>query len=111
MSHNPRANRGCQVIHDSLLRNKSQMSRPLYTLYDGYLIEKVTADGTTTYDYGTLGELLEVQTPTQTITYKHNANNQRVSKLVDGTITEKYLWANLTTLLAIYDDNALLVSI
>ena len=24
-------------------------------------------------------------------------------KLVDGTVTEKYLWLNLTTLLAIYD--------
>jgi YD repeat-containing protein len=67
---------------------------------DGYLIEKMTAEGTTTYDYGTLGELKEVVTPTKTITYLQNANNQRVAKLVDGTITEKYLWANLTTLLA-----------
>jgi len=136
MSHNPRAtvktsiqyvsvsHRGCQVIHDSLLCNKSQITRPLYTttaqctlddqlqVYgdnsyryddDGYLIEKVTPDGSTTYDYGTLGELLEVQTPTQTITYKHNANNQRVAKLVDNQVVEKYLWLNLTTLLAIYD--------
>ncbi len=70
---------------------------------DGYLIEKVTPDGTTSYDYGTMGELLEVQTPTQTITYLHNANNQRVAKLIDNQVVEKYLWLNLTTLLAVYD--------
>ena len=35
---------------------------------------------------------------------KHqNALNQRVAKEVNGTITQKYLWADLTTLLAIYD--------
>jgi len=76
---------------------------------DGYLVEKVTPDGSTTYSYSTLGELKEVVTPTQTISYLHNANNQRVAKLVDGTITERYLWVNLTTLLAIYDANDNLV--
>jgi len=72
---------------------------------DGYLQEKVTPQGSTTYTYGTLGELLEVTTPTKTITYTHNANNQRVAKLIDGIVTEKYLWADLTTLLAVYDAN------
>jgi RHS repeat-associated protein len=72
---------------------------------DGYLAEKTTPKGTTHYTYGTLGELREVQTPTQTITYQHNANNQRVAKLIDGEVVEKYLWADLTTLLAIYDAN------
>lgn len=70
---------------------------------DGYLQEKTTPDGVTTYKYSTLGELKEVKTPTQTITYKHNANNQRIAKLIDGIVVEKYLWANLTTLLAVYD--------
>ncbi len=70
---------------------------------DGYLMEKMTPQGTTTYSYGTLGELRVVQTPTQTITYLHNANNKRVAKLVDNQIVEKYLWLNLTTLLAVYD--------
>ena len=70
---------------------------------DGYLKEKTTPDGTTTYTYGTLGELQKVVTPTKTIEYLHNANNQRVAKKVDGQVVEKYLWANLTTLLAIYD--------
>ena len=76
---------------------------------DGYLEEKVTPEGRTTYRYGTRGELLEVTTPTQYISYKHNSDNQRVAKLVDGNIVEKYLWANLTTLLAIYDANDNLV--
>jgi len=70
---------------------------------DGYLKEKVTPNGTTTYSYGTRGELLSVSTPAKNITYQHNANNQRVAKLVNGQIVEKYLWADLTTLLAIYD--------
>jgi len=72
---------------------------------DGYLAEKITPNGTTTYSYGTLGELKRVVTPTKTIEYLHNANNQRVAKKVDGVIVEKYLWANLTTLLAVYDAN------
>ena len=76
---------------------------------DGYLVEKTTPQGTTTYTYGTLGELLEVITPTKTITYTHNANNQRVAKLIDGAVVEKYLWADLTTLLATYDVNDNLV--
>lgn len=76
---------------------------------DGYLSSKVTPNGTTTYSYSTLGELKEVKTPSKTITYKHNANNQRVAKLVNGVVVEKYLWADLTTLLAIYDGNDNLV--
>ena len=72
---------------------------------DGYLQEKTTPRGTTLYEYGTLGELKEVVTPTKTITYLQNVNNQRVAKLVDGVMVEKYLWANLTTLLAVYDAN------
>ncbi len=66
-------------------------------------MEKVTPDGTTTYAYGTMGQLLSVATPEHNITYAHNALNQRVAKKVDGVIVEKYLWANLTTLLAVYD--------
>jgi RHS repeat-associated protein len=76
---------------------------------DGYLQTKTAPDGTSTYSYGTRGELLSVVTPTKTITYQHNANNQRVAKLVNGVVTEKYLWANLTTLLAIYDKDDNLV--
>jgi len=76
---------------------------------DGYLSDKTTPEGTTTYTYGTLGQLLSVETPTLNIEYLHNANNQRVAKKVNGVITEKYLWADLTTLLAVYDGNNNLV--
>jgi len=76
---------------------------------DGYLSEKTTPEGTTTYSYGTLGQLLSVDTPTMSIEYLHNANNHRVAKKVNGVITEKYLWADLTTLLAVYDGNDNLV--
>jgi len=81
---------------------------------DGYLKTKTTPQGATNYSYGTRGELLAVTTTTSTgsvtvVTYKHNANNQRVAKLVDGVIVEKYLWANLTTLLAVYDGSDTLV--
>ena len=76
---------------------------------DGYLQTKTTPNGTTTYQYGAFGELQKVVTPTKTIEYLHNANNQRVAKKVDGVIVEKYLWANLTTLLAIYDKDDNLV--
>ncbi|WP_321778399.1 RHS repeat-associated core domain-containing protein, partial [Sulfurimonas sp.] len=42
------------------------------------------------------------------IIYYQNALNQRVAKEVNNEIVEKYLWANLTTLLAIYNkDNNL----
>jgi RHS repeat-associated protein len=35
--------------------------------------------------------------------YMYNANNQRTTKLINNQIREKYLWLDLTTLLAIYD--------
>ena len=78
---------------------------------DGYLKQKVTPINTTNYTYLELGELKEVSilsntqntTLNKTITYKHNASNQRIAKLVNGVITQKYLWKNLTQLLAIYD--------
>ncbi|MEA2099054.1 MAG: RHS repeat-associated core domain-containing protein, partial [Campylobacterota bacterium] len=86
---------------------------------DGYLVElsKSSSSGgygretqeKTTYSYNTLGALTEVQTPDITITYQLNALNQRVAKEVDGEIVEKYLWANLTTLLAIYDKDDKLI--
>jgi len=77
---------------------------------DGQLSSKITDEGTTHYHYGTMGELRSVIQPDgTTIEYLHNANNQRVAKKVNGEITEKYLWQDLTTLLATYDkDNNLI---
>ena len=68
-------------------------------------------EGTTTYTYGTLGELKSVVKPDGTvIRYYQNANNQRVAKEINGTIVEKYLWKDMTTLLAVYDGSDNLVS-
>ena len=40
-----------------------------------------------TYSYGTLGELKEAVLPNgDIITYRHNANNQRVAKLKNGEV-------------------------
>ena len=47
--------------------------------------------------------------PIKTIEYLHNANNQRVAKKVNGAVVEKYLWANLTTLLAVYNGSDKLI--
>ena len=57
----------------------------------------------TTYDYSSDGRLLSVTTPEHTTTYRHNAFGNRVAKLVDGEITEKYLWENKPRLLATFD--------
>jgi RHS repeat-associated protein len=68
------------------------------------------------YAYSSQGRLLSVifkqvdqttnvTTTIKTINYKHNALGNRVAKLVDGSVVEKYLWLDKTTLLAIYDQN------
>jgi len=77
---------------------------------DGYIATQTTVEGTTKYQYGTMGELRKVTLANGTvIEYLHNAQNQRIAKKVNGTITQKYQWLNLTTLLAIYDGNDNLV--
>jgi len=71
---------------------------------DGYLIEKTAPEGSTTYTYNTLGALTKVVLPNgTTIEYPQDALNRRVAKKVNGVIVEKYLWEDLTTLLAVYD--------
>ncbi len=78
---------------------------------DGYLHVKRTATGTTTYEYGIFGELKSVALEDGTlITYQHNINHQRVAKYINGTLKEKYLWLNLTTLLATYDKDDKLIT-
>jgi len=81
---------------------------------DGYIAKKTTVvDPTTTevttYQYSSQGRLLKVVTPTKTIEYKHNALGNRVAKLVDGEVVEKYLWLDKITLLATYDKDDQLV--
>ena len=71
---------------------------------DGFLIEKSTPEGTTTYSYDTTGALTKVTLGDGTrIRYLQNALGQRAAKEINGTVVEKYLWRDLTTLLAVYD--------
>ncbi|MBF0330149.1 MAG: hypothetical protein HQL10_13425 [Nitrospirae bacterium] len=73
---------------------------------DGFLLSKTTTTGTTSYNYSTRGELLDALLPGGTsISYDHDATGRRIIKRVNGTITEKYLWADAITLLAVYDAN------
>ncbi|MBF0330144.1 MAG: RHS repeat-associated core domain-containing protein [Nitrospirae bacterium] len=73
---------------------------------DGFLLSKTTSMGTTTYNYLTRGELLDALLPSGTsISYDHDATGRRIAKRVNGSITEKYLWQDAITLLAVYDSN------
>ena len=75
---------------------------------DGYLTQKTINGVTTQYQYSSRGQLVSVQAPGTNITYQHNAMGNRVAKRVNGGITEKYLWQDKTTLLAVYNpDNSL----
>jgi RHS repeat-associated protein len=70
---------------------------------DGFVTSKETSAGTTTYRYSALGELTTVSVPSgHTITYAYDAFSRRVSRSVDGTLTDRYLWADATHLLAVY---------
>jgi len=44
------------------------------------------------YTYDTFGELTSVITPNHNIDYIYNGLQQRIAKIVDGEVTEKYLW-------------------
>ena len=70
---------------------------------NGRLSQKTTGTDVTTYDYDSQGRLKQVQTPDHTIEYRHNALGNRVAKLKDGSVVERYLWQDKTTLLATYD--------
>ena len=77
---------------------------------NGNLIKKQNDTNQTIYSYDDFNNLKAVTLPNnKTISYITNPLNQRVAKLINGKIKEKYLWKDLTTLLAIYDkDNNLM---
>jgi RHS repeat-associated protein len=78
---------------------------------DGQLTSKINNKENTEYKYDTFGNLKEVILPNNDkITYIYNANNQRTAKLINNQIEEKYLWLNLTTLLAVYDKDDNLIA-
>jgi RHS repeat-associated protein len=71
---------------------------------DGFLIRKSTSAGTMTINYSSRGELLSATQPGGTaITYDHDPLGRRIAKRVNGIVTEKYLWKDAITLLAVYD--------
>jgi RHS repeat-associated protein len=73
---------------------------------NGYLMSKTSAEGTTSYAYSSRGELLRVDRPDGNIlSYVHDPFGRRISKQVNGSTVEKYLWKDQTTLLAVYDGN------
>ena len=70
---------------------------------NGRLRQKTTGTDATTYNYDSQGRLKQVETPDHTVQYRHNALGNRVTKLKDGQVVERYLWQDKTTLLATYD--------
>jgi RHS repeat-associated protein len=71
---------------------------------DGFLTTKTEGTDVTSYDYSSRGELLGVTLPDGTlIDYLHDPLGRRIAKKVNGVTTEKYLWQDLTRLLAIFD--------
>jgi RHS repeat-associated protein len=77
---------------------------------DGFLTAKTEGTDVTTYDYSSRGGLLVVTLPDgRIIEYVHDPLGRRIAKKINGVIVEKYLWQNLTRLLAVYDgsDNLL----
>jgi RHS repeat-associated protein len=71
---------------------------------DGFLVTKTEGTDVTQYSYSSRGELLQVILPDgKTIDYLHDPLGRRIAKVVDGVVTEKYLWQGLTQLLAVYD--------
>jgi len=71
---------------------------------DGFLTTKTQGTDVTTYNYSSRGELITVNVPDGSlIEYINDPLGRRITKKVDGTIVEKYLWQGLTRLLAVYD--------
>ena len=71
---------------------------------DGFLTQKTRGANSTQYEYSSRGELLHVDLPDGTsIDYTYGPLGRRLAKSVNGTVTRKYLWQDLTKLLALYD--------
>ncbi|MDL1984383.1 MAG: hypothetical protein LWX54_09395 [Deltaproteobacteria bacterium] len=71
---------------------------------DGFLTTRTEGADVTSFDYSSRGELLGVALPDGTlIDYVHDPLGRRIAKKVNDVTTEKYLWQDLTRLLAIFD--------
>jgi len=72
--------------------------------YDDNLTVRKEGTEITQYRYSSTGELQQVTLPDSTlIEYSNDPLGRRIVKKVNGTIEEKYLWLDRTTLLAVYD--------
>jgi RHS repeat-associated protein len=70
---------------------------------DGGLASKTTSAGVTAYSWTGLGELDEVSLPGgRTVSYRYDAHGNRVARLCDGAVTERYEWAGPSRPLAVY---------
>ncbi|MFW8600942.1 RHS repeat domain-containing protein [Desulfobacterota bacterium M19] len=71
---------------------------------DDHLAARIEGNETTQYFYASTGELQQVIQPDNTeISYINDPEGRRIAKEINGTITQKYLWSDSTTLLAVYD--------
>jgi RHS repeat-associated protein len=71
---------------------------------DGFLQQRNNNGAITSYDYSSRGELLKATLPDgKILEYINDPRGRRIATMVNGVITEKYLWQGLTRLLAIYD--------
>ncbi len=71
---------------------------------DGFLSKKTDGALVTTYNYSSAGELLSASLPDgRTLEYIYDPQGRRITKKVNSLVVEKYLWAGLTQLLAVYD--------
>ncbi len=95
---------GTYNIDDQLTQMTGTVSRTYTYTQDGEVNTIVSASGTTTYAYDVFGYLNKATLPDGTvIEYKTDAFNRRVKKLVNGSVSEYYLWHDQTRLAVILD--------
>ncbi len=74
----------------------------------GRIIEKINLGNRTHYSYLESGPLHEVLLPDgRRIEYTCDAAGRRITKSINGKVVEKYLWQDLTTLVAVTDGEGL----
>lgn len=65
---------------------------------------------TTTYSFDVFGNLKSAVLPSKVISYKIDASNRRMAKLVDSNPVEYYIWNAEDKLIAIADENGIVTS-
>ena len=71
---------------------------------DGFLTSKTQGASATTYRYSSGENFFNVVLPDGAVlSYDHHPLGRRIAKRVNGVLTEKYLWKDAVTLLAVYD--------